>query len=427
MSRMAALFVVALALVALGCEGPAGKTGEIGPTGATGPTGPALEVGDGGVAQGVITASCLSPCHSFTGIVDQYRSSTHYAAFVANLGGQEVPTWTGTTPCGNCHAIDALSLRAQGQVLSPGGTVSSIEQGHLEYADTTKSNALADSLYAGSAKVAEVYCTTCHMVTEANDPHKTGAVYTPGTFGFWVATGAADAAYLEKSPAAGSVVGQPAGNYGTGNVCIYCHKARKDVRNYIKPAGVTLNNPYWGPHEGPQADVYTGKGGYEFASKTYASSTHTSFEDGCITCHMPPASVNGDYPNHSFYAQVSACQACHAGATSFDVNGAQTQITAALTELEALLNSAGYLSRATTGADMPVAAKDLGSNFQLDQTRSAPPSTLDQDTAGALWNYIIIARGGALGVHNPTYTRQLLFDSIEKVKGSAPTSITTRP
>ena len=40
--------------------------------------------------------------------------------------------------------------------------------------------ALSSANYTGSATVAEVYCTTCHAVTNANDPHKTGIPWTPG-------------------------------------------------------------------------------------------------------------------------------------------------------------------------------------------------------------------------------------------------------
>jgi len=37
--------------------------------------------------------------------------------------------------------------------------------------------------------------------------------------------------------------------------------------------------------------------------------------------------------------------------------------------------------------------------------------------AGALYNYFIFARGGALGAHNPMYTSQLLYDSIQAAGG----------
>ncbi len=38
-------------------------------------------------------------------------------------------------------------------------------------------------------------------------------------------------------------------------------------------------------------------------------------------------------------------------------------------------------------------------------------STLTQDEAGAVYNYLLVARGGASGVHNTTYIAQLLDKS----------------
>ncbi len=63
---------------------------------------------DGGTVE--LSTSCLTPCHGFNGIVEQWKTSTHYAAFVSNLGSDEVTTWTGATACGNCHSVDALTV-----------------------------------------------------------------------------------------------------------------------------------------------------------------------------------------------------------------------------------------------------------------------------------------------------------------------------
>jgi hypothetical protein len=52
---------------------------------------------------------------------------------------------------------------------------------------------------------------------------------------------------------------------------------------------------------------------------------------------------------------------------------------------------------------------------------------LTADQAGALYNYLILARGSAGGVHNPIYVRQLVYDSVLAVTGSAPATIPTRP
>ncbi len=434
MRALRSLWLVAAVLAA--CEGPAGPAGppgDAGPAGLpgeAGPRGPAGEAGARGPAapgvDGGLTVSCLSPCHGLDGILEQWKTSTHYAVYVANLGGTEVDSWLNpTASCGNCHAIDGLEQRAAGNVGTTSGTVANVKKGEINYLNTTTSKA-SEATYKGSAKVASVYCTTCHKV--ATDPHRTSAPYASGQFDFYFGVGATDATYIEKSPTLTPVVGQPAGQYQHGNTCILCHKSRKDVTSYITATNKLTSN-YFGPHEGPQADIYSGKGGYQFSGKTYGSSTHTTFTDGCVTCHMPDDTGNADYPNHSFYPQLSACQGCHPGSTTFDNDGGQSTVVKGLFELQALLNTAGYLSRSTS-TDGPVLTADelKDGQFELDVARTlTKPLSLTADQAGAFYNYLLVARSKDKGVHNNKYTQELLWDSITFLKGASPTFISVRP
>ena len=422
------LVSIAFAAGAFGCtggDGPQGSAGAPGTNGAQGtagvpgPSGSAGQPGAPGIGvDGGIPVGCLSPCHGFNGVVEQWKTSTHYATAIANTGGTEVPTWTGPGPCGNCHAIDALTGRTGGNVgtVADGG-VANVTKGELGYTNPANTK-LSDSTYTGSSKVASVNCVTCHAVDDTNDPHRTGKIYVAGSFPFRVPTGPNDQAYIEKSPTPGSVTGQPAGKMGTSNTCVWCHKSRKDVTNYIT-ASNTLS-PYWGPHEGPQADVFSGVGGYHFAGMTYGTSTH-QVKLVCADCHMPDVATNSNVPNHSFYPQVAACTQCHAGATNFDIGGGQGQMEAALTELETLLNTNGWLTRSAAPPYVALAASEIGDgNWKLDRPRAnnGPGGTatvLTADQAGALYDYIIIARGGGGGVHNPKYVRQLIFDSYVAV------------
>jgi hypothetical protein len=438
MKRIFAVSSVVLSLVA-GCTGPdgaAGPPGAAGQNGAQGnpgaqgapggigPTGPA---GSGAIDGGGLPTSCLSPCHGFNGIVEQWKTSTHYAVAVASLDSTEVPSWTGATACGNCHALNALQGRVAGSVGTLGdGGVANVTSGELGYRNPTN-NALTDSTYTGSAKVAAVTCVTCHSVTDDTDPHRTGQPWTPGSFPQRVASDADAQAFIEKSPDKSAVTGTPAGKRGSANTCIWCHKSRKDVTNYISVTNI-LSSPNWGPHEGPQADVFTGAGGYHYAGMTYGTSTHEQ-KLTCIDCHMPTVTTNGGAPNHSFYAQIKACTQCHVGATKFDISGGQSQIKAAIFELQKALNDAGYLTRSTAAPYGPLAAADLADGqFALDKTRpnSGPDggvTSLTADQAGAVYNYLIVARGGALGVHNPKYVRQLVFDSYFAIKGQPPATL----
>jgi hypothetical protein len=418
----------AYALAAFECTGPDGAAGPPGATttsaqGAPGPAGAQGPVGPQGTSaalDGGLPASCLSPCHGFGGIVEQWKTSTHYATFISNIGGSEVATWTGEgLPCGNCHANDAIERRVAAQVGSPGGSVVNLSHGQLEYAGG--GGAVLESAYTGTSKVAAVACVTCHAVDATTDPHRTGLPWTPGTFPLRVPTGAGDDSYIEKSPTVGTVTGTPIGKLATANACVFCHKSRKDVTQYVT-ASNKLTSAFWGPHEGPQADVYSGMGGYHFAGMTYGQSTHHD-KTTCIDCHMPDVPSNGGAPNHSFYAQLDACKSCHAGATSFDVDGGQGTVKAGLKELEAALDDAGWLTRDASAPYGSLGTARGDGNFALDRTNPTGAPTLSADQAGALYNFLIVARGGALGVHNPKYVKQLVYDSIVAVKGTAPTSI----
>jgi hypothetical protein len=403
-----------------GTAGPAGPRGDAGPPGAPGASG---TVGvDGG-----LTTSCLSPCHGFSGIVEQWKTSTHFATFIANLGGDEVETWTGARTCGNCHAIDGVEQRLAGNVLY-GGTDGppNVTEGEINYKDSVSSR-ITEASYAGHASVAVVHCTTCHDSSAANDPHLTGEDYSPGSFPLRVPSGADDQARVEKSSAAGTVDGTLAGKYTAGNACICCHKSRKDVTNYIT-ATTNVNSAHWGPHEGPHADIFTGKGGYHYAGNTYNGSSHQSLEKGCVSCHMPEVASNAGVGDHSFYPQLSACtmSGCHAGdaPTSFDINGGQSIMKEMIRELRTALNTATYLTRDGTN---PLTAGELADDdFKLDEPNPAT-GMISGEHAGALYNYLLLARGGAGGIHNPRYTKQLVYDSVLAVTGNPPSSIPARP
>jgi hypothetical protein len=415
-----------------GTAGPAGVDGQQGDSGVPGPQGDPGEPGAGGagaLAEGTLSTGCLSPCHGFSGIVEQWKTSTHFSTYIANLGGDEVDTWTGAKACGNCHAIDGIQQRIAGNFTFLGTTgPADAAHGEIDYANSTNSNKLAEINYGGQALVAEVHCTTCHDVTAANDPHLTGEAYVPGSFPLRAPSSTGDQVLLEKSLVAGTIDGMGAGEYNVGNACIFCHKSRKDVTNYIA-AGATnnLSSRTWGPHEGPQADIYTGKGGYHYSGKTYGNSSHQGFTNGCVDCHMSPVDSNQGVGNHSFYPQLATCQqsGCHTSATSFDVGGQQSDIRGSIEELREALDLQGWLTQSTVAPYAQLTPEQkLAKDFKADGVRTGAQSNgLTGDQAGAVYNYFLLARGSAGGVHNPLYVRELIYDSYFAVMGVAPPSM----
>jgi len=371
---------------------------------------------DGGLAVG-----CMTPCHGFNGIVEQWKTSTHFLAQLANT--EEVPIWTGPASCGGCHASDGLPRRLAGTINASGVGPINKTLGQLNYLDGVT---VKEATYSGQSSIASIGCATCHDTGATSDPHITGGLYVPGSFKLRTPSGPNDQMYLEKSPTVGAVTGMPAGKWGASNTCVGCHKSRKDVTQYItEPTNVTSRN--WGPHEGPHADIFTGLGGYSTPGKTYKNSTHQSVS-GCSSCHMGKSPANGGVPDHSMRVTIQSCQAvgCHVGATSFDMVGGQGNIRSALQELRVFLNDAGFLTRSETFPyeALPVAVL-ADKNYELDKSRPANGLTAPQ--AGALYNYLLVARGSASGVHNPAYTKQLLFDAVFLFKNAAPDAIPSRP
>jgi hypothetical protein len=426
---------VAFAVLAAGCTGPTGPQGEQGQGGAAGAQGTVGTMGtpgtpgENGEAGVSIPVSCMSPCHGFNGVIAQFQTSVHYAEYLANLTSATPETaWTTTgEPCGNCHAIDGLQQRVSGNVLTTdAGTVVHLASGELQYGPP---GAQLSAGYAGSATTAEVYCTTCHAVTNANDPHITGIPWTPGSFPF-VVDEDGGSMFIEKSPSTAAVVGTNAGDYGPGNTCMWCHRSREDVTNFIAPTGNAITSVRWGPHEGPQADLFTGAGGYTFAGQTYAQSTHEQ-KLSCVDCHMVTMADNRNVPDHSFNPNLQACQGCHTGTTTFNINGFESQVQSALTQIETWLNAEGILTRASAAPYVPLTTAELGDgNWSTDQP--VPGSTIDggllsQNQAGALYDYILVARGGAYGVHNPVYIAQILFDSYNALAGAPLAAFPARP
>ena len=451
------LFVFGLLFIS-SCEGPRGKMGPAGTDGTNGTNG----VNGTNGTNGVDAIACLAPCHNSGGVWEQYYDSGHFAEILLT---EEQETFTNNTgrSCAACHAKDGIASRLDGMATS-GGTLTSPELGHLNYLVTATSKA-AEAGYDGEANFAQIRCLTCHVAKTDADNHHKNVMYTLGNLPLRVSTTAG--MYIEKSTAPTTLTGTQLTNYGSGNTCLMCHKSRKDVTDYINATNVALTSRHWGPHEGPGADLYSGKGGYEFSGKTYSSSTHvTVLTKACVNCHMTPITDNDSYPNHDFKAKVEACavSGCHVGATSID--GIQTTSVANLEtllkqlqdmfnayDLSAVPNATnGILSQednsaaandsvaATSDPKLSTSATTRFANIYHDAVRmQRVPSfnsttgrwtssnisvSIPKDHAGALYNYFIVVRSKGYGYHNYKYAAQLIYDSIEAM-GGTPTG--TRP
>ena len=224
----------------------------------------------------------------------------------------------------------------------------------------------------------EAHAVTCGACHDAHNDHTATMLRAQSTIAL-------------PNPTGATITG-----WGKGQMCGNCHRDRRT------PANITdhLNNgnAHFGPHESPQANMLAGIGSYEIPGYTYddTGSQHdvSQFPDMCVDCHMVKEGSAPHYSGrgHTFEPSVAACAAaCHPGATTFDVDGVQTEIQGLLDQLETLI----------------LANPELDSMGQIGDTTL---STLAERRAA--WAWFFAHSDGSLGVHNATYARTILDNSI---------------
>ncbi len=317
-----------------------------------GPVGPAGADGENGINGQDGTAGCIE-CHNdnqtLFAMVNQWEHSTH-----ATGGNYE----RNGTSCAPCHT----------------------SQGFLE------------RMASGEQTTAEainnpnpINCYTCHKIHET---------YTPDDWGF---------TYQEPVELWYSGNADPLYNLGKSNICANCHQAR--IVSPIPVVGggnLEITNKRYGMHHGPVANMFVGVGGggYEVGSG-YSNSQHSNLvENGCVTCHMATAfgSQSGSHTFNVAYEYHGAmeindagCVACHTEGVEAIVEERQAETNALLEQLNQTLIDQGVL-----GEDGYVIV----------------PADLTADQAGAVINYKFVLEDRSGGVHNPTYSKKLLENTI---------------
>jgi len=166
---------------------------------------------------------------------------------------------------------------------------------------------------------------------------------------------------------------------GQNIICAKCHNAEGAV-----PGDFNFNT-----EDHATWEIFTGTLGFTYPDSIYVNSAHTTVlaEQACVACHVFRTPYLSDESpmktGHTFQPRLEACLQCHAGATSFDIYGVQTEIQGLIDQLQAEISSAGFNDRST------------------DSYRNA----------------VFILRAmeseGSLGIHNTKYTRDLLQDAID--------------
>ena len=160
---------------------------------------------------------------------------------------------------------------------------------------------------------------------------------------------------------------------------------------------------HFGAHHGPQSDMVNGTNAYEYPGKRYSSSPHKDvLADGCLPCHKDIKQLSG---TDMFDIKAKA---------DYDRDGT---VEAVQMEVQGLLdalvneNGTGYLQT----MNPPMFKKDAKATFhELGSGWAGSKSgSWSEAQIGALWNYKMIIEDRSRGVHNATYTMQVLYDTLK--------------
>lgn len=347
---ISALSVFALVVLFPSCEGPAGPAGENGLDGKDGKD---------------VNAFCAT-CHNtatFEAVEAQFETALH----------SEGHTWTaanygGNNACAKCHSY----------------------QGFMETQLTGR-----DTMAAASKIPVGLQCNACH------DFHGTlDSVDFPN-----YALGHTEPVSLIFGGHKETI------DFGnSSNACTYCHQARNAAEFPLPLTGDTtyaITNARWGPHHGTQSHILNGSQGWEYAgSMAYSNTNHKSVAT-CSMCHMAEGEGT-ETGGHTWRIKnedgskvnLAGCTTCHAGATTTDINGKQTEIDGLVGQLKAKLLELKLLNSATDLAWAWNNASGKGSRWTLKE-------------AGAFFNYKMITEDRSRGAHNYKYTKALLVNSLE--------------
>lgn len=335
--------------------GPAGADGLDGIEGAAG-----VDGADGG-------NTCLK-CHNneFKQIQNStYLTSGHdIAAALAGRGGA----------CLNCHSNE-------GYVASVGSR------------DLTTNYGIT-----GATKIT---CVTCH-----SGGHASAGVAVSGTD---AALRTVDSYQLVGVGSSGTIV-----DYGNNsNNCIHCHQVRRAGAGYVANTDGNVGvSGSFGPHYGGAVNLLEGIDANLIAGATVypnvGSNPHRTGAS-CVSCHMGTAKDGNG--NHSFQPVLDNCKKCHTGAgvVNYDINGGQTKVKNLMKDLAkeiVRLYPANF--SLTTGSADP---KDDGMLVMPSSTAQIPDRV-----AKAVFNYRFLYQDHSYGLHNPTFAKAIMNNSIADLK-----------
>jgi nitrate reductase cytochrome c-type subunit len=352
-----------------------GTACEKGDTGPAGPAGPAGANGEDGIDGTDGTAGCIQ-CH--TGDENMQIKEAQWASS-GHVEGTHMGGFYGSRDgCADCHSSQGFQ-----QVVASG-----------EWGGAAPSSPLPAN------------CFTCHQIHET---------YTPEDWTFRVGS------------SVDFLVNGYASNQGNANTCIQCHQSRiaEPILDLTSSVDVEITSSRYGPHHGPQGNMMAGagnSGAYELdGTLAYNNSMHAAnpATTNCTSCHMASQAGGGgnmalgEHSNNvgvglwedgTKVINANGCVNCH---TSLTDNASATEFVSTARDANLILID-----------NLFTALFDLGYVTESGSVNasSSSPLVVSPAHAAAIYNYKFLTEDQSTLIHNSTYAKALLQNSIEALQ-----------
>jgi hypothetical protein len=335
--------------------------------------------------------------------------------------------------CGRCHTGQGfLAWLARGDRLTP-----------LVRPGTPATQYGLKMLGLTVDKVQPVTCPICH------EPHASGSSFRSKTEK--VPVRAVDTTRMFPREFKGETVGRDA-------LCIVCHSTVNGAQN---DGAIPRMSSDALPHA-PQADVLFGRNAFFTGAGTHKDHSRIDkpnrVEDACIWCHVKsvPKPSDRGYPrkgvSHTFKSTLDKCPECHEGAnggelmrkfaTKGDLEGLKITVEGAIREEIDGKEGIRLIGAGSRAADVSLRGVDIREVLlvELDGKMgievismtdgvyrvplglvSLGDALFTETDSGQIllksaWNYFLLKNDGSLGVHNPTFVKEVLNETGGKVR-----------
>lgn len=276
--------------------------------------------------------------------------------------------------------------------------------GFKNFADNPETyNPANNTFYLVGQQKELLYCWACHKVPGLEAP--TPELRNPGPVPFTYILPAAQVSQLKA-------IIDNIGDLGASNLCLTCHSGRQTGVGVKLATNITVHFGTFNSHYLVAGGTLFGFIAYEYEGRTYSrQSIHATFTDSpCTACHMPNKShtfeavvIDDTGKIVDFTAYETACKTCHG-------------------DKQALINLANQ-RKAGYEESLKVIQKLLEEKYGIywkpaypyfydaqNRTFTAWPN---KDVLGAAFNLNMFLHEPGAYLHNPRYTKQVIYDTID--------------